>query len=155
MSFFHYTCGDTQRAVPLSSRQVNGEGRQADSRIVMILLQLRRNFQEKTGEGKGARKSQLITEVVDSSNPQLFSTAGVNDSIISDRFVCMLLAHLRDEICIGEKLYADEVDQTKNYRVTLIPSKDERFQFGPHDCLVVLVEDETRGYSCLRGRRGL
>lgn len=157
----------------------------------MILLQLRRIFRDTTGKDEASRKSQLITEVMDSSNQALVSSAGVKDFIISDRFIsmllaqmseeaeikrvyddlfqedgseiylkplslyqenlpvdlsfadCMALAQLRDEICIGIKLYADEGDHSRNYGVTLIPEKNERFTFGPHDCLVVLAEDET------------
>ncbi len=175
----------------LSEAGKNADPEEVDSRTVMILLQLRRIFRDTTGKDEASRKSQLITEVMDSSNQALVSSAGVKDFIISDRFIsmllaqmseeaeikrvyddlfqedgseiylkplslyqenlpvdlsfadCMALAQLRDEICIGIKLYADEGDHSRNYGVTLIPEKNERFTFGPHDCLVVLAEDET------------
>ena len=56
---------------------------------------------------------------------------------------CMSLAQQRKEVCIGIKIAADEEDAEKNFGVDLIPNKNQRWDFGPEDCLVVVAEDET------------
>ena len=64
----------------------------------MILLLLRRIFREAAEKsGETSRNSQLITEVMDSSNQASVSSAGVKDFIISDRFISMLLTQMSEE----------------------------------------------------------
>jgi ion channel POLLUX/CASTOR len=66
-----------------------------DSDSVVVLLQLRRlRGQGRTHEGV---ETKLITEVLDSRNQELFSQAGVNDFIVSNRMVSMVLAQLSEE----------------------------------------------------------
>ncbi len=82
----------------LSEAGEDADAEEVDSQTVMILLLLRRIFRkaaEKSGET--SRNSQLITEVMDSSNQALVSSAGVKDFIISDRFISMLLAQMSEE----------------------------------------------------------
>ena len=56
---------------------------------------------------------------------------------------CMSIAQKREEICLGVKIKADEMDPDKNNGVKLIPEKNTKYSFKPEDCLVVLSEDET------------
>ena len=56
---------------------------------------------------------------------------------------CMAIAQKREEICLGVKIKADEMDPDKNNGVKLIPEKNTKYSFKPEDCLVVLSEDET------------
>jgi len=55
----------------------------------------------------------------------------------------MRIAQKREEICIGVKIKALENDNGANNGVQLIPEKNERFELGADDCLVVLAEDES------------
>lgn len=65
-----------------------------DSQTIVILLLLRKIFAEHQEE---AASTKLITEVMDSDNQALVARAGVNDFIISNRFVSMILAQLSEE----------------------------------------------------------
>ena len=56
---------------------------------------------------------------------------------------CMAIAQKRDEVCLGVKIKADEMDTDKNNGVKLIPEKNTKYSFTAEDCLVVLSEDET------------
>ena len=56
---------------------------------------------------------------------------------------CMAIAEKREEICLGVKIKADEMDGNKNNGVKLIPEKNTKYSFTAEDCLVVLSEDET------------
>ena len=69
----------------------------------MILLLLRRLIKANPDK---THVPQLITEVMDSNNQTLISSAGVRDFIISDRFVSMLLAQMSEEADI-KKVYDD------------------------------------------------
>lgn len=65
-----------------------------DSQTIVILLLLRKIFADHPEE---AASTKLITEVMDSDNQALVARAGVNDFIISNRFVSMILAQLSEE----------------------------------------------------------
>lgn len=67
----------------------------ADAQTILILLLLRKIFEENPDETVNTR---LITEVMDSSNRDLIAQAGVKDFIISNRFVSMLLAQMSENI---------------------------------------------------------
>lgn len=54
----------------------------------------------------------------------------------------MAIAQKRDEICLGVKIKADEMDNEANNGVQLIPEKNTRFTLYADDSLVVLAEDE-------------
>jgi len=56
---------------------------------------------------------------------------------------CMAIAQKREEVCLGVKIKADEMDTDSNFGVKLIPEKSTTYSFKPEDCLVVLSEDET------------
>ena len=56
---------------------------------------------------------------------------------------CMAIAQKREEVCLGVKIKADEMDTDKNNGVKLIPEKNTKYSFTAEDCLVVLSEDET------------
>lgn len=56
---------------------------------------------------------------------------------------CITIARKRNEICLGVKIKALEVDAGQNFGVDLIPEKNTKFCFQPDDCLVVVAEDET------------
>lgn len=56
---------------------------------------------------------------------------------------CMRIAQKREEVCLGVKIKANEMDPDQNFGVKLIPEKNTKYNFKPEDCLVVLSEDET------------
>jgi hypothetical protein len=53
------------------------------------------------------------------------------------------VAQLRNEVCFGVKIAAEEVDSAKNYGVRIIPRKTDRLTLTEQDALIVLAEDET------------
>jgi ion channel POLLUX/CASTOR len=55
----------------------------------------------------------------------------------------MRIAQLREEVCIGVKIQANERDMNANFGVKLIPEKNTRYTLQAEDCLVVVSEDET------------
>lgn len=77
------------------------EGR-TDSETIVILLLLRQLFDKHPGH----RKTRLITEVLDSENQPLVSRTGVQDFVISNRFVSMLLAQISEDADI-QRVYDD------------------------------------------------
>ena len=87
----------------LSNVQENSSAEEIDARSILILLLLRRLIKANPDK---THVPQLITEVMDSNNQTLISSAGVRDFIISDRFVSMLLAQMSEEADI-KKVYDD------------------------------------------------
>ena len=74
-----------------------------DSETIVILLLLRQIFdanRDKVGNIK------LITEILDSENQSLVARTGVNDFIISNRFVSMILAQISEDADI-KSVYDD------------------------------------------------
>lgn len=55
----------------------------------------------------------------------------------------MWLAGERGEVAIGVKLKAHEANAGRRHGIRLIPPKDEVFELGPDDALVVLADDES------------
>jgi hypothetical protein len=76
---------------------------QTDSETIIILLLLRNIFETRADE---RCKTKLITEVLDSDNQPLVARTGVNDFIISNRFVSMLLAQISEDADI-KRVYDD------------------------------------------------
>lgn len=64
-----------------------------DSESIMVLLHLRKLATEL----EGVPETKIITEVLESSNRDLVSKAGVNDFIISNQMVSMVFAQLSQE----------------------------------------------------------
>ncbi|MEM1444259.1 MAG: hypothetical protein AAGF67_18070, partial [Verrucomicrobiota bacterium] len=87
----------------LSNAGEGADPEEVDARSLMILLLLRKAF---TAEGEQLRSTQLITEVMDSTNQSLVSRAGVRDFIVSDRLVSMILAQMSEEADI-KRVYDD------------------------------------------------
>ncbi len=52
------------------------------------------------------------------------------------------IAQKRDEVCIGVRVKAEELNNAANNGVTLIPEKNEVFEITAEDSLVVVAEDE-------------
>ena len=67
-----------------------------DSETIIVLLHLRKLQREAQEAGRKV-ESKIITEVLDSSNQELITRAGVNDFIISNRMVSMIFAQLANE----------------------------------------------------------
>ncbi len=67
-----------------------------DSETIIVLLHLRK-LQRQAQEAGRKVESKIITEVLDSSNKELITRAGVNDFIISNRMVSMIFAQLANE----------------------------------------------------------
>ena len=76
-----------------------GDANESDAQTILILLLLRKIFEEFPDATVNTR---LITEVMDSSNQDLISQAGVKDFIISNRFISMLIAQMSEEARIKE-----------------------------------------------------
>ncbi len=84
---------------------LDAEPERIDSETIVVLLHLRKQL--KTLSEAGTRVStKLITEILDSSNRELVSHAGVDDFIISNRMVSMLFAQMSEEPQI-EGVYAN------------------------------------------------
>ncbi len=88
-----------------------------DSETVMILLQLRAIFSAHADE---AGTTKIITEVLDSNNQELIAKAGVNDFIISNRFVSNILAQISEEADI--KAIYDDLFQEEGSEIYLKPA---------------------------------
>lgn len=81
-----------------------------DSETIVVLLHLRKLLKELRDTGSEV-ETKLITEVLDSSNRELVSHAGVNDFIISNRMVSMIFAQISEEADIQrvyDNLFAEE-----------------------------------------------
>ena len=76
-----------------------GNASESDAQTILILLLLRKIFEQHPDETVNTR---LITEVMDSSNQNLISRAGVKDFIISNRFISMLIAQMSEEARIKD-----------------------------------------------------
>lgn len=77
---------------------------QTDSVTIIILLLLRHVFEKQKQPGDSQVK--LITEILESENQALVARTGVNDLIISNRFVSMILAQLSEDSDI-KQVYDD------------------------------------------------
>ncbi len=78
----------------LSQDGVASDPEKTDTDTILILLLLRTMFEQ---HEQTNRYTKLITEVLDSGNKELVSKAGVNDFIISNRFVSMIIAQYSEE----------------------------------------------------------
>jgi hypothetical protein len=72
------------------------DAERVDAETIIVLLHLRKLLRE-AGDADRSVDTQLITEVLDSSNQALISRAGVNDFIISNRMVSMMFAQISEE----------------------------------------------------------
>lgn len=75
-----------------------------DSETIVILLLLRQIFEDAPADA--GLSTKIITEVMDSENQELVARAGVNDFIISNRFVSTILAQISEESDI-KRVYDD------------------------------------------------
>lgn len=92
----------------LSQFAEGADSDRTDSETIIILLLLRSIFADNPG---AAESTQLITEVLDSENQSLVARAGVNDFIISTRYVSMLLAQMsesRDIKVVYDHLFEED-----------------------------------------------
>ena len=97
---FHY-----DNIIILSSGDDDADSETTDSETIVILLLLRQIFSQ-AGDGVDTSKTKIITEVMDSDNQELVARAGVNDFIISNRFVSTILAQISEEADI-KRVYDD------------------------------------------------
>jgi hypothetical protein len=88
----------------LSQSPEDADPETTDSETIVILLLLRQLFEELGAEA--VAKTKIITEVMDSENQELVARAGVNDFIISNRFVSTILAQISEEADI-KRVYDD------------------------------------------------
>lgn len=80
--------------IVLSQGTDSSDAERVDSETIIILLQLRKIFELNPIDDA---KVKIITEVLNSENQELISKAGVNDFIISNRFVSNILAQISEE----------------------------------------------------------
>ncbi len=85
------------------SQGAEGDDERTDSETIVILLLLRNIFKQFPDE---SANTKLITEVLDSENQELVARTGVNDFIISNRFISMLLAQVSENADI-KRVYDD------------------------------------------------
>ena len=78
----------------LSARGVLSDPETTDAQTIVILLTLRQIFAEHKDK---VRHTKLVSEVMDTGNRKLVSMAGVNDFIVSNKFISMLLAQYSEE----------------------------------------------------------
>jgi hypothetical protein len=81
-----------------------------DSETIIVLLHLRKLQREAQEAGRKV-ETKIITEVLDSSNQELITRAGVNDFIISNRMVSMIFAQLANEpdiIAVYDDLFQED-----------------------------------------------
>jgi len=79
------------------------DAEEADAHTILILLLLRQVFDEHPDDTVNTR---LITEVMDSTNQNIISRAGVKDFIISNRLISMMIAQMSEEPDI-KRVYDD------------------------------------------------
>lgn len=103
--------------VILNQGNDDNDAEQTDSETIIILLLLRNIFKEHPQESKN---TSLITEVMDSSNQELISRAGVNDFIISNRFVSNILAQVSEEADI--KMVYDDLFRESGSEIYIKPA---------------------------------
>jgi ion channel POLLUX/CASTOR len=110
----------------LSQGSGDADDERMDSETIVILLLLRTIFREIT-QGRTAAKheinghtTKLITEVLNSENQELVARAGVNDFIISNRFISMLLAQISEDVDI-KRVY-DDLFQEDGSEIYLKPA---------------------------------
>ncbi len=92
--------------------------------------------------GERLRNTQLITEVMDSTNQNLVSRAGVRDFIISNWFVSMILAQLSEEVDI--KQVYDDLFSEDGFEIYLEPFNIHRIRQLTSQLLIDPVDDEER-----------
>ncbi|MDP7110774.1 MAG: hypothetical protein QGH45_02355 [Myxococcota bacterium] len=116
-----------------------------DSETIIVLLHLRklqRQVEQEYGRKVGTK---LITEVLDSSNQELISRAGVNDFIISNRMVSMMFAQISQEPDIQD-VY-DDLFQEEGSEIYVKPAW-LYFETLPITCrfgdLMALVQNRDR-----------
>ena len=97
---FHY---DNIIILSQGSAGDEDDDERVDSETIIILLLLRNIFREYPEE---SANTKLITEVLDSDNQPLVARTGVNDFIISNRFISMLLAQISEDADI-KRVYDD------------------------------------------------
>jgi hypothetical protein len=78
----------------LSQSSMKSDAETTDSETIIILLLLRKIFAEYPQK---AASTKLITEVLDSKNKHIISSAGVSDLIISNQLVSMMFAQASEE----------------------------------------------------------
>ncbi|MBU0954057.1 MAG: hypothetical protein KKI09_01395 [Spirochaetes bacterium] len=71
-----------------------GEAELRDSQTIATLLEFRHYFR---ALGSAGQKTQLITEVADSDNIDVIQAVGVNDFLISNKFVSKIYAQVSEE----------------------------------------------------------
>ena len=101
----------------LSQPTEQADAEQIDSETIVILLLLRNIFAEHPEEALGTK---LIAEVLDSDNQGLVARAGVQNFVISNRYVSMLLAQISEDADI-KRVY-DDIFQEDGAEIYLKPA---------------------------------
>ncbi len=103
----------------LSQGGVDDNSERTDSETIVILLLLRKIMENNPRE-EGKPPTKLITEILESENQSLVAHAGVNDFIISNRFISMLLAQISEDADI--KPVYDDLFQEDGSEIYLKPA---------------------------------
>jgi hypothetical protein len=101
----------------LSQPTEQADNEQIDSETIVILLLLRNIFADHPEEAKGTK---LIAEVLDSDNQGLVARTGVQNFVISNRYVSMLLAQISEDADI-KRVY-DDIFQEEGSEIYLKPA---------------------------------
>lgn len=96
---------DHDNIIILSQGGAKDREEKTDSETIVILLLLRQILKKQRQE-KPNKEIKLITEILDSENQSLVTQTGVNDFIISNRFISMILAQMSEDPEI-QRVYDD------------------------------------------------
>lgn len=103
----------------LSQGGADDNSERTDSETIVILLLLRKIMESNPRE-EGRSPTKLITEILESENQSLVAHAGVNDFIISNRFISMLVAQISEDADI--KPVYDDLFQEDGSEIYLKPA---------------------------------
>ena len=103
--------------VILSQGAEEADHDRTDSATIVILLLLRSIFDEECAHDT---KTKLITEILNSENQSLVARTGVQDFIISNRFVSMILAQISEDADV-KRVY-DDLFQEDGSEIYLKPA---------------------------------
>lgn len=101
----------------LGLRADDADAERTDSETIMLLLLLRRTLKQHSSIGGNTK---LVTEVLVSDNHSLVARAGVNDIIISNRFISMMLAQISEQG--GMQAVYDDLFQEYGSEIYLKPA---------------------------------
>ncbi|MEX1033118.1 MAG: hypothetical protein WDZ30_07135 [Cellvibrionaceae bacterium] len=135
---------DYDNIIIFASQRESCDAQQVDSENIVCLLVLRHIFQGH----EEATRTKLITEVMDSQNQSLVSSAGVKDIIISTRLLSMVMAQISENQHI-KRVY-DDIFEEDGSEIYLKPVDLYFETIPPHVSFAQLIKQaQQRGEVCI------